>query len=184
MPSSTGILIDATVYLLSRNGVAHDDVKFVQTPFPTMGDQLEAGRVDAVVATIPFSSAIAARSFRLHDDVVVEAVRDASGGAVETAMMSVWDTSRTVAREQPETIVAWPKSLTEAIAFLNGNESDARVMMQEWLEIPGEVAQRAPLPDWSVEITPQELAPYITISKVVGSTTTDPDVKSLVWQGP
>ena len=99
-------------------------------------------------------------------------------------MTSVWDTSRTFAREQPETIVAWRKSLTEAIAFLNGNESDARVMMQEWLKIPAEVAQRAPLPDWAVEITPQELAPYITISKAVGSTTTDPDVNSLVWQGP
>ena len=57
-------------------------------------------------------------------------------------------------------------------------------MMQEWLKIPAEVAQRAPLPDWAVEITPQELAPYITISKAVGSTKTDPDVNSLVWQGP
>ena len=55
VPSLTGIIIDATRYLLSRNGVARDDVKFVQTPFPTMGDQLAAGRVDAVVASIPFN---------------------------------------------------------------------------------------------------------------------------------
>jgi NitT/TauT family transport system substrate-binding protein len=184
VPSLTGILTDSMVYLLQRSGVERNEVKFVATPFPSMGDQLEAGRVDAVVATIPFSSAIAARGFRLHDDVIVEAVRDASDGAVETAMTSVWDTSRTFAKEHPETIVAWRKTLTEAIAFLNGNESDARVMMQEWLKIPAEVAQRAPLPDWAVEITPHELAPYITISKAVGSTTTDPDVNSLVWQGP
>jgi NitT/TauT family transport system substrate-binding protein len=184
VPSLTGILTDSMVYLLQRSGVERNEVKFVATPFPTMGDQLEAGRVDAAVATIPFFTAIAARGFRLHDDVIVEAVRDASGGAVETAMTSVWDASRTFAREHPETIVAWRKSLTEAIAFLNGNESDARVMMQEWLKIPAQVAQRAPLPDWAVEITPQELAPYITISKAVGSTTTDPDVNSLVWQGP
>ena len=184
VPSLTGILTDSMVYLLQRSGVERNEVKFVATPFPTMGDQLEAGRVDAVVATIPFSSAIAARGFRLHDDVIVEAVRGASGGAVETAMTSVWDTSRTFAQEHSETIVAWRKTLTEAIAFLNSNESEARAMMQEWLKIPAEVAQRAPLPDWAVEITPQELAPYITISKAVGSTTTDPDVNSLVWQGP
>ena len=134
VPSLTGILTDSMVYLLQRSGVERNEVKFVATPFPSMGDQLEAGRVDAVVATIPFSSAIAARGFRLHDDVIVEAVRDASDGAVETAMTSVWDTSRTFAKEHPETIVAWRKTLTEAIAFLNGNESDARVMMQEWLE--------------------------------------------------
>ena len=184
VPSLTGIISDALVYLLKRSGVERNEVKFVATPFPTMGDQLEAGRVDAVVAKIPFSAAIAARGFRLHDDVIVEAVRDASDGTVETAMTSVWDTSRTYAVEHPETIVAWRKSLTEAIDFLNGNESEARMMMQEWLKIPAEVAQRAPLPDWAVEITPQELAPYITISKAVGSIKTDPDVNSLVWQGP
>jgi NitT/TauT family transport system substrate-binding protein len=184
VPSLTGILTDSMVYLLQRSGVERNEVKFVATPFPTMGDQLEAGRVDAAVATIPFFTAIAARGFRVHDDVIVEAVRDASRGAVETAITSVWSASRTFAHEQPETIAAWRKSLTEAIAFLNGNESDARVMMQEWLKIPAQVAQRAPLSDWAVEITPQELAPYITISKAVGSTTTDPDVNSLVWQGP
>ena len=184
VPSLTGIIIDSLVYLLKRSGVERNEVKFVATPFPTMGDQLEAGRVDAVVATIPFSAAIAARGFRLHDDVVVEAVRDASNGTVETAFTSVWDTSRTYALENPETIVAWRESLTEAIAFLNGNESKARMMMQEWLKIPAEIAQRAPLSDWTVEISPQELAPYITISKAVGSTKTDPDVNTLVWQGP
>ena len=71
VPSLTGIIIDATVYLLSRNGVARNDVKFFQTPFPTMGDHLAAGRVDAAVASIPFNDAIAARGFRIHDDVVV-----------------------------------------------------------------------------------------------------------------
>ena len=69
VPSLTGIIIDSIVYLLKRSGVERNEVKFVATPFPTMGDQLEAGRVDAVVATIPFSAAIAARGFRLHDDV-------------------------------------------------------------------------------------------------------------------
>ena len=55
VPSLTGILTDSMVYLLQRSGVERNEVKFVATPFPTMGDQLEAGRVDAVVATIPFS---------------------------------------------------------------------------------------------------------------------------------
>jgi hypothetical protein len=54
----------------------------------------------------------------------------------------------------------------------------------DWLKIPAEVAQGAPLPDWSIEITSQALAPYVVISKAVGSIRTDPDVNSLVWQGP
>jgi NitT/TauT family transport system substrate-binding protein len=183
VPSLTGIIIDATVYLLNRNGVARNDVKFVQTPFPTMGDQLAAGRVDAVVATIPFNDAIAARGFRIHDDVVVDAVREASGGTVESAMTSVWTASRAFGREHAETVAAWRKSLSAAIEFLDDNPAEARQMMQDWLKIPAGVLDKAPLPDWDVAITPQELAPYITISKAVGSTHSDPDVNALVWQG-
>jgi len=183
VPSLTGIIIDATEYLLNRNGVSRDDVKFVQTPFPTMGDQLAAGRVDAAVASIPFNDAIAARGFRLHGDVVVDAVREASSGAVDTAMTSVWVASRTFGREHAETVSAWRKSLSDAIEFLDGNPAEARHMMQDWLKIPGKVIDGAPLPDWDVAITPQELAPYIAISKAVGSTHSDPDVNTLVWQG-
>jgi hypothetical protein len=40
------------------------------------------------------------------------------------------------------------------------------------------------LPDWNVEITAKGLAPYTSISKAVGSIDADPDVNSLVWQGP
>jgi NitT/TauT family transport system substrate-binding protein len=184
VPSLTGIITDALVYLLKRSDVERNEVKFVQTPFPTMGDQLRAGHVDAVVATIPFSAAIAARGFRVHDDVIVEAVRDASGGTIDTAITSVWSTSRTFAEQHPEMIGAWRNSLAKAIDYLNGNEPEARELLATWLKMPAEVVERAQLPDWSVEITPEELAPYIAISKAVGSTKTDPDVNALVWKGP
>jgi NitT/TauT family transport system substrate-binding protein len=184
VPSLTGIIADALVYLLKRSGVERGDVKLVQTPFPTMGDQLQGGHVDAAVATIPFYTSIAARGFRLHDDVIVEAVQDASGGTVDTAITSVWSASRTFAQENPETIAAWRKSLTEATDFLDDNQSEARALMESWLKIPAKVIADAPLPDWAVEMTPQSLAPYVAISKAVGSIRTDPDVNSLVWQGP
>jgi NitT/TauT family transport system substrate-binding protein len=183
VPSLTGTIIDATVYLLSRNGVARNDVKFFQTPFPTMGDQLAGGHADAAIATNPFADAIAARGFRVHSDVVVDAVREASGGTVTTAMTSVWAASRTFGQEHTATVFAWRKSLSAAIEFLDANPSEARKMMQDWLKIPARVLEGAPLPDWDVAITPQELAPYITISKAVGSTRSDPDVNTLVWQG-
>ena len=134
-----------------------------------MGDQLAAGRVDAVVTSIPFTDAIAARGFRIHDDVVVDAVRDASGGTVETAMTSVWTASRAFGREHADTVSAWRKSLSAAIEFLDGNPAEARADDAGLAEDPRrESLTPAPLPDWDVAITPQELAPYITISKAVG----------------
>jgi NitT/TauT family transport system substrate-binding protein len=184
VPSLTGIITDSLLYLLERKGVRRGDVKLVQTPFPTMGDQLQAGHVDAAVATIPFYTAIAARGFRPHEDVIVEAVRDASAGSVDSAITSVWTATASFTRDHPETVAAWRKSLTQATDFLNANEVEARTAMQSWLKIPAPVISRSPLPDWTVDITPQELSPYIAISKAVGSTNSDPDVNALVWQGP
>ncbi len=184
VPSLTGIITDALVYLLKRAGVERNEVKLVQTPFPTMGDQLQAGHADAAIATIPFYTAIAARGFRVHEDVIVEAVRDASGGAVDTAITSVWTASGRFAREHPDALRAWRESLTRATDFLDADEGNARTLMQSWLKIPAGVIARSPIPDWTVEVTPEELAPYLAISKAVGSTKTDLDVNSLVWQGP
>jgi NitT/TauT family transport system substrate-binding protein len=182
VPALTGIIADTLTYLLDRNGVARDEVMLLQTPFPTMGDQLQAGHVDAVVASIPFGDAIAARGFRVHDDVIVEAVRDASGGRVQSAMTSVWASSRSFATQQPEAIRAWRSSLEEAIAYLRRDEPRARAVMRDWLKFPAQVLERAPLPDWVVDIAPDDLAPYVTISNTVGATSTQPDLDALVWR--
>ena len=73
VPSLTGIITDALIYLLKREGVERDEVKLVQTPFPTMGDQLQAGHVDAAIATIPFYTAIA--STRIHEPTTTSSWR-------------------------------------------------------------------------------------------------------------
>lgn len=131
VPSLTGIIVDAVVYLLARRGVQRTDIRFVQTPFPTMGDQLAAGHVDAAVATVPFSSAIAARGFRVHDDVIVEAVRDASGGSVDVAITTVWASSRGFGAAHPDAVAAWRASLTDAVDALYDDPSRARTTMQQ-----------------------------------------------------
>lgn len=182
VPALTGLLTDAVVYLLHQRGVDRNDVRFVQVPFPAMGDQLRAGRVDAVVAGIPFSSGLAAQGFRIHEDVVVAAVSDASGGAVDNGMTALFAATSAYAREHPDVIRAWRASLNEAIDYLEANDAEARMLLQTWLKMPPEVARKAPLPRWEVEITAEDLQPYVTISTVAGSIDTEPDVDALVWR--
>jgi NitT/TauT family transport system substrate-binding protein len=134
VPSLTGIIVDAVVYLLHRDGVDRREVKFVPLPFPVMADQLQAGHVDAVVATLPYSTAIEARGFDVHDDVIVEAVRDASGGTTDKAITTVWSATSSFARRHPDTIAAWRASLSEAIDILNADVPRARALMQDWLK--------------------------------------------------
>lgn len=184
VPSLTGIITDAMVYLLEQNGLSRNDVRFVQTPFPAMADQLAAGHVDAAVATLPFSTALAARGFHVHDDVIVEAVHGASRGSVDEAITTVWTAPRTYASAHPEVMSAWQDSLQEAIELLDADEAAAREMMADWLKMPVDLLQRAPLPDWTVDITSAQLRPYVDIAKAAGSIDSDPDVDSLVWRRP
>lgn len=184
VPSLTGIITDSVIYLLRRNRLTRKDVHLVQTPFPAMGDQLQSGRVDAVVATLPFSAAIAARGFVVHDDVIVDAVRDASGGAVDEAITTVWTASRSFADQHPDAVAAWRASLREAIDSLRADAAGARALMAEWLKMPAAILDSAPLPDWTVDITARQLKPYVAIARDVGSIDFDPDVNSLVRQGP
>ena len=185
VPALTGVITDSLVYLLQRSGVGRKEVKLMQLPFASMGDHLKAGRVDAVVSAIPFNTGLAARGFRIHEDIIVRAVTDASGGKIDTGMTALFASSPTFARENPDAIRAWRKSLNEAIDYLETNDAEARMLLQTWLKMPPEVAQSAPLPSWEVEIMPRDLQPYVEISKTVGSIKREPDVNALVWQdGP
>ena len=55
--------------------------------------------------------------------------------------------------------------------------------MQSWLKIPAKVSPALRYPTGTRDHS-AELAPYVAISKAIGSIKTDPDVNSLVWQGP
>ena len=182
VPALTGQLTDSVVYLLQRAGVAKEQVTFVQTPFATMLDQLNAGRLDAAVAGAPFSTVMATQGYRLHDDVVVSAVREATGGARDDGMTSLFASSSAFTSSHPQAVRAWQESLHEAVDRLRTDDAEWRAELRSWMKMPPEVAGTAALPVWELDVTPADLQPYVTIARSVGSIERDPDVDALVWQ--
>jgi NitT/TauT family transport system substrate-binding protein len=150
-----------------------------------MADQLKAGRVDVAVAGDPFKTAMAADGARLHEDVVLEAVRDASGGTVDNAMTALLASSGRFTASRPEVIRAFRASLTEAVAYLDTHEADERRLLAEWLGTPPQTTPRAAGSVRVLDIAPEDLRPYVTIARAVGTIDRDVDVRGLVWQdGP
>jgi ABC-type nitrate/sulfonate/bicarbonate transport system substrate-binding protein len=87
---------------------------------------------------------MAAQGFQAHEDVVLEAVRAASDGAVDDGMTAVCASRASFAREHPEVLRAWRRSLQEAIDHLNANEAEVRALLQPWLKnAAGGGAQRS-----------------------------------------
>ena len=109
-----------------------------------------------------------------------DTVAGGSGPALDTVSLTLINTPPTATITSPAPNQVYFQGEVATVDY----EGEARALMQSWLKIPAQVISRSPLPDWTVGITPQDLAPYITISKAVGSTNTDPDLNALVWQGP
>jgi NitT/TauT family transport system substrate-binding protein len=181
VPALTGVIVDALLYDLRQQGVRRSEVTLSPMPLATMGDQLRAGRVDAAVATIPFYTALSARGFAVHDDVVVAAVTRASRGAVTTGMTALVISTTRFTREHADRVRAFRAALTEAVEYLRTHEAEARQLLVSWLKMTPEVARAAPLPSWDVQVTPADLRPYVTIGRAVGSIKGEPDVETLVW---
>jgi ABC-type nitrate/sulfonate/bicarbonate transport system substrate-binding protein len=184
VPALSGQISDSLIYLLQQRGVGRDEVRFVQLPFAAMADQLKAGRVDVAVAGVPFKTAMAADGARLHEDVVLEAVRDASGGTVDNSMTALLASSDRFATAHPEVIRAFRAALAEAVAYLDTHEAEELRLLQEWLGTP-QTAQRSGGSVRYLDIAPEDLRPYVTIARAVGTIDRDVDVRELVWQdGP
>lgn len=181
VPALTGALADSLIYLLQREDVSRDDVKLVAVPFANMADQLDAGRVDAAIAGQPFSNAMEARGFTLHGDVGVDAVMLASNGAQNEAIGALFAGMKPFADENPDVIRAFRKSLQEAIDFLYANPEKAREYLQNWAKMPPQVAATLRLPLWTVDLTADEIEPYVTIGREVGTLKEQPDLSSLIW---
>jgi ABC-type nitrate/sulfonate/bicarbonate transport system substrate-binding protein len=82
--------------------------------------------------------------FAVHDDIVAEAVHEASGGTVDAAITLVLVARHDYTGRHPEVISAFRRSLNEAIVYLAGHDAEARTTMQEWPAHPrGQQAVKA-----------------------------------------
>jgi NitT/TauT family transport system substrate-binding protein len=182
VPALVGQVTDSFKFLLQQRGVDPKEVKFVAVQAAAL-DQLQEGRVDAVVHGMVLGRpAVAELGLTAHEDVVAQAVQEASGGTVREALTLAFASSSAYARDHPEVIRAFRKSLNEAVDHMESHDAEARALLQERFGASPEVAASVVWPTWKVEVEPAEVAPYVTISRAVGTITGTPDVDRLVWQ--
>jgi NitT/TauT family transport system substrate-binding protein len=184
VPTLTGSSAQGLLYLLEQAGLSAKDVKLTQVEYPNMPDQLKAGRLDAVVSATPFYSGLEAAGYSVGSDVVIDAVKAASGGASDQGIAAIFVATRRYADANPDVIRKWRAALTQADEWIAGHEPEARKLVQSWLKVPPAVAESAPLPAFKVDITAQNLQPFTTISEKVAGATKLPDAATLVWKDP
>lgn len=153
IPSRTSGLAQSLLFLLAEAGVDASDVTLQEVPFPTMTDQLTAGRVDAIAAVEPFASqAEAAGATRLFNPLM--RAGKAIGAGTPITMFAA--SSREWSESHPEQVEAWRRSLEQAVKFIETNEQAARDDLQAATGLPAEIADKAPLYDYPAKAASSE----------------------------
>jgi NitT/TauT family transport system substrate-binding protein len=172
--TEVGTLHYATLLLLKQAGVDPSSVEIVQIDGPAMADQLAAGRVDAVEAVRPFNKSVEA----------------AGGTNIDTPFSSLaddisviwWGANRPWAEENPDTVQAYQDCLEDGIQYIADNEAEARTVMQEYTDLPAEVAENFELPAYDASVRPQDIEKWLGAMRELDLFDGDVDPEQLAFQ--
>ena len=175
-PTVGAVIHTSMLYWLKKNGVDPASIKAVEVPFPNMGDQLKAGRVDAVQALEPFTSQLlAAGNVSLGDPLLAVA---------DPVLFPFWIGQGAWARDNRPTIERWIRSLTEAREWMAQNDRETREIMVKYTRLPQAVADRIKLPTYQFTIRPEQLDVWARVLKELDQLTGNVDVSRLVVTAP
>ncbi|WP_166459612.1 ABC transporter substrate-binding protein [Amycolatopsis pithecellobii] len=180
VPTLTGISADAVRYVVRQQ--TGKDVKLVQVPPDAMADQITAGRIDAAVSAIPYFTGVESRGIRVLDDVVIQAVKLATGNKDDSALLGAFIATPSYVDKHPEVATAWRKSLQQGADFIAANEKEARAILQQHAKLPAAVAANAPLPNFVATTSAADFQPFVTIGETIGSLRKTPDLGTLIHQ--
>ena len=175
-PTVGAVIHTSVLYWLKKNGVDPASIKAVEVPFPNMGDQLKAGRVDAVQALEPFTSQLlAAGNVSLGDPLLAVA---------DPVLFPFWIAQGAWARDNRPAIERWIRALTEAKDWMAQNDRETREIMVKYTRLPQAVADKIKLPTYQFSIRPEQLDVWAKVLKDLDQLSGNVDVSRLVVTAP
>ena len=147
-------------YVIRKAGVPKDKVKYVEVPFPSMGDVLARKQVDAVVAIDPFTTMLAQRGNRVIAWEYVDSIPEQPIG-------TFW-AKRAWAEKNMDMMDAFTAAMEEAMAYMNADPKRARDLVAEFTRLPAPVVQSMPMIVWSSKINVAKWRELIELLKGMG----------------
>lgn len=171
--TESGTLHIATRFALDKAGVDPDSLKMVQMDLPVQGDQLAAGRVDAVESLEPFRGQLLAQDDAVDlGDPYLEMADELS------AMM--WGASGLWAKDHPKEIEGFRAALADAIEYIADNDDEARKVLAEYTGLPDDVVAKTPEPTYQADLRPDDLQIWLDAMTKVGGFKGDVKLADLV----
>lgn len=161
---------------VQSNGIDYHKVNWVEFQFPTMGDALKSGLVDAVVSTNPFYSRILA-------DKIGYQITDFNSVAPRGALTSIYVATRSWAAKNAEAVTAFRAALDEATSYINDPARAASVQgsIAKYTKLSPEIVATQPIPNsLDAHAKPAGIGFWIEVSREQGLIKSSPDPASLI----
>jgi len=171
-PTIGAIMHVATLAWLKKNGVDPNSIRAVEVPFPNMGDQLKAGRVDAIESLQPFVGMLIARGNVGIGNPLLS--------VADPALFPFWISQGAWARANLPVIKRWITALNETKTFMDQNPSEARAILAKYTKLPPAVAQKIPFPNYEFSIQPEQLDVWVRTLRDLGQLSVEVDSNKLV----
>jgi NitT/TauT family transport system substrate-binding protein len=157
---------------LEKEGVAVDELKFAEVPFPDMNAALEAGRVDGACVVEPFVSQGKAGKARGIDPFYVRTAPDLT--------VATYFTSKQYAQENADVVDRFVEAMNKSLTYAQENPDAVREVLLEYTEIPPEAAEQIKLPVWRPDLNEPTIELLSELSVKYGLIEEQPDLGELI----
>lgn len=169
-----GALLDVMLrQWLTQKGVDPASATYIEVPFPQQGAQLEAGRVDAVMAPGQFSATMVSEGY---GQVIAYPVSELPEG-LPTLIVA---TTRDWAEANPEAITAIRAALADAQSLSEAEPDRLRAALSTVMDLPEAVAARVQLPVIRTGLTVVGLAYWRDAMQAQGLLPGEVDLQAVV----
>lgn len=172
--------LNGALHVLARKWIADKgedvaSVNFVEVPFGQMPDALKGKQVDLVVSADPFYGRIVAQNLAVPAGDIASVLPDQS-------LVSLYGATRTWANANKETVGKFVAALDEAAALVAQDPDAARAAIGNYVKLPPELLSTLAMPGLKAKVAPEQIVPWIEMSREQGIISVDIDPKTLVLQ--
>jgi len=165
----------AAQFYLEKNGVAGDKVKFVEVPFPNMGDALAKGQIDAAILVEPIVTLLTKAG----------KIKSLGYPFLETSPgldIAGFIASKKFVNEHPVTVERFVAALARANSYLNKNREERIKFVAEFTKSKPELIRELTLDRWSHTLTEKHLQILSDLSYKYGLQKTQVKASDLIYK--
>ena len=169
------VLMYATQDWIDKNGGNSKSVKWLELPFPAMGDALVAHRVDAATLAEPYISA--AKS-------VARVLASPMDAIAPTIPATTWFANGTWLQTQPAVAAKTVDVLRRAAIWANGHPKESGAILARYTPIKPETIAAMTRSTFGVDIVPSQIQALIDAGVKYNDVDHTINANDLIWKAP